>query len=93
MDSLTIHHTPGGLLVEADEISALISEKDFPLLRRGQPVPLRDEKTRVSIGRGNHALTRLGNVIIYLGPVEFVIPRQLWNAVKSSDRRVILTPS
>lgn len=43
MDSATIHHTSSGLVLETGKESYLVSDKDMPLLWRGQSIPLRDE--------------------------------------------------
>jgi hypothetical protein len=51
MDSCTIHHTPDGLLLETEDKSVFIGEKDLPLVRMGMTRPPRDA-TPKPIGLG-----------------------------------------
>jgi len=91
MNSATIHHTPAGLVVETGKESYLVSDKDMPLLRRGQSVPLRD-MGRGPLGPAGCVYTRHGNVEVRLPSGEVLaIPGRLMQVAKSNIRRVILT--
>jgi hypothetical protein len=92
VDATIISHTADGLLIEADNISALIGEKDLPLIRRGITRPLRDQ-AHEPIGRGNYAFTRMGNLFVHLkDSPEMVFPPRVW-LDRSGIRRVILSPT
>ena len=92
MDSCTFQHTPAGFTLETGTGSYLISDKDIPLLRRGQSVPLRDPAGQ-SLGPEGVVYTRKGNIDIRLPSGDVVtIPSRLMNA-GDNIRRVILTPS
>jgi hypothetical protein len=88
MDSCTIHHTPEGLILETEDKSVLIGEKDLPLVRRGITRPLRDAKYE-PIGGNNHACVIGGALKVRLGKDEISIPGRVW-ADRSGNRRVIL---
>ena len=88
MDSCTIHHTPMGFCLETGTGSYLISDKDIPLLRRGQSVPLRDPAGQ-SLGPEGVVYTRKADVTIRIPGGETVaIPARLMNA-GDNIRRVI----
>ena len=89
MDSCSIHHTPEGLLVEANNRSVLIGEKDLPLIRRGMARPLRS-MNHESLGRGNYCFTRNGNLVIHQSTDELSIPSRVW-LDRSGIRRVFLS--
>jgi hypothetical protein len=91
MDSYTIHHTPTGLRLEADNRSVLIGEKDLPLLRIGMTRPLRDE-SHEPLGRGYNAGVIGGSLVIQLGKDQIIIPARVWMD-RSGIRRVILSSS
>ncbi len=91
MDSYTIHHTPEGLVLETEDKSVLIGEKDLPLIRRGITRPLRDEAHQ-PIGRGNHACVLTGILVIRLSTDNLSIPSRVWTD-RSGIKRVILTSS
>lgn len=50
VDATIISHTADGLKIEANNLFALIAEKDLPLLKRGITRPLRDQ-AHESLGR------------------------------------------
>lgn len=91
MDSYTIHHTPEGLMLETEDKSVLIGEKDLPLIRHRITRPLRDAAHQ-PIGRGYHACVLGGNLVIRLGTDNLAIPARVWTD-RSGIRRVILSPS
>ena len=91
MDSYTIHHTPEGLVLETEDKSVLIGEKDLSLIRRGITRPLRDASHQ-PIGKGNHACVLGGSLVIRLGTDDFTIPARVWTD-RSGIKRVILTAS
>jgi len=89
MDSYTIHRTPEGLILETDDKSALIGEKDLPLVRMGMTRPLRDADHK-PIGLGNNACVLAGSLVIRLGTDEISIPSRVWMD-RSGIRRVLLS--
>lgn len=91
MDSCTIHHTPEGLVLETENKSVLIGEKDLPLVRMGITRPLRDAAHK-PIGQGYHACVIGGNLVLKVGIEALSIPARVWND-RSGIRRVLLSPS
>jgi len=91
MDSYTIHHTPEGLMLETEDKSVLIGEKDLPLVRRGITRPLRDAAHK-PIGLGNNACVMSGCLVIQWGNDKLSLPPQIWMD-RNGIRRVLLSPS
>lgn len=89
MDSYTIHHTPEGLLLETEDKSVLIGEKDLPLARMNMTRPLRDA-THKPIGLGNNACVMGGNLVIHMGIDRLSIPAQVLMD-RRGIRRVLLS--